>query len=59
MRPTSRSFAAAAATSAAACASLGADDAHRDDDPAGLVRDGEADPLLAEVDREDAHDARS
>jgi hypothetical protein len=35
------------------------DDAHGDDDPAGLVRDGETDPFLAEIDCEDAHDPES
>jgi hypothetical protein len=35
------------------------DDAHGHDDPAGLVRDGETDPFLAEIDREDAHDLES
>ena len=34
-------------------------DAHGDDDPAGLVRNGETDPLFAEIDREDTHDLES
>ena len=55
-RITSRSFAARGDGGRGLRVARARDDAHGDDDAAGLVRDGEADPLLAEIDREDAHD---
>ena len=57
-RPTSRSRAAAVTVGGRLGVAPPGDDADRDDDRAALVGDGEADPLLAEVDREDAHGAR-